>query len=185
MKNNNEISDDFLKAAMLLRLIRNDGMGHPGLLKAEKILTCIKSAQPVSEKALADQCGISSLRLKKGLKVLELDGLVVRTGKEQDAVEVNLTEKGMKAAEKIEKRAAKAGSMFDGLSEDDRGKLAEILDRLMPVLMENAECEADELEALYECQGFHGPVFDRYHPRPFSMGFMGNFDRFNGCGLFD
>lgn len=179
------ISDDFLNAALLLRMIRNDGARQPGLKKSGKILACIKSGQPITEKALADQCGVSPMRLKKWLKIMEYEGLIELADKGDNMREVTLTEIGNKKAEKIEKRRAKAESMFECLSEEDRRKLSNILDQLLPVLMQETECDEDDLDSFFAQRGFESFAFGRHHLHQCAAGFMGSSARFHGSSFFD
>lgn len=115
-----------------------DGHGHGHGRKCHhrgqnRVLTMVSMQEGISQKDLAFLLGIRPQTLGEMLRKLEERELVERRKSEADGrvVEVSLTEAGRtRAAEIAERRKIVAADMFAVLSEEEKGQLAAILDKL-------------------------------------------------------
>lgn len=114
------------------------GKGHgPGKCHKrrgqERVLTMVSLQEGINQKDLAFLLGIRPQTLGEMLQKLEERGLIERKKSQADAraIEVMLTDEGRaRAAEIAERRALTADDVFASLSEDEKGQLAAILDKL-------------------------------------------------------
>ena len=110
------------------------GPGHGKRRRGQaRVLTMVAMQEGINQKDLAFLLGIRPQTLGEMLQKLEERGLVERKKSEADAraIEVTLTDEGRaRAAEIAERRALSADDLFSVLSDEEKGQLASILDKL-------------------------------------------------------
>ena len=98
-----------------------------------RVLTMVSMKEGINQKDLAFLLGIRPQTLGELLQKLEERGLVERSKSATDgrAIEVTLTDEGRaRAVEIAERRALAAADIFAALTEEEKGQLDAILDKL-------------------------------------------------------
>lgn len=133
MDSQKTLTNRLMSAGMLLRLDWKRKMRavYPAGSSRGKLLKTLKACSGARVRELADLSGLGMRRLERMLEYLEYEGLIAFLSETDDDERIALTTEGRKAAEKIEQNDTQTENMFDCLSEEDREKLSEILDRLL------------------------------------------------------
>lgn len=122
---------------LLLRCSHNLSRGHHrGMLiqpGQQRVLSLLAAREKIGQRELADVLQIRPASLSELLTKLEGKGLVTRTRADaaRRGVEVEITHMGKKAAEVSEGDGESVRGMFSVLSEEERQRLAQLLDKLL------------------------------------------------------
>lgn len=153
---------------------RNHGFGFMGN-HMEQVLILLQSKQSLTVKELLEELEIHPKELNKWLERLEDAGLIELNTAEEDKtlLKAELTQAGIKAAKKAEKRKAETEKAFECLSGEEKENLQKILLHLAENLEEKLKEEGDSAEDdFYNRPGLWGRegLWDRA-----SLGMMGEF----------
>ncbi len=166
MNGKDGISKRLTEAGLLLGLLQGGFAGCRRSPHIETILTLLKYNTQIGEKALAEMLGTGVDRLDRWLEQMEREGLVSIAPEEGGLMmEVSLTRFGAREADRIEKANEKTERLLDCLSEEERARLSELLDKLLAKLKKELEDEDGDEEERAVFRRFFAVGCGR--PRPF------------------
>lgn len=161
--------EKYFKVESLLRRYRHFGrkdrergrMGADPHRGQGRVLSLLKLQPEISQKDLGYLLDMRNQSLGELLSKLERNGYITREPSEQDrrVMVVRLTDEGRAAAEKMEEEQQDFENPFACLSEEECGKLSEILDKVITAM----EDRMGEVEDERYCGPFGG--FDPRDPR--------------------